>query len=183
MESIFKYKYNRTTIILSIITLLLMLFAAFIYYRITNNTYICVWILGVIVAINSLIILSIPRKLRLTPQALEIRCAIEMTQIYTEDIVSINKIDKSEIGRVMPIAASCGLWGHFGYYLDLRNWNTLKIYVTSWQNLVVIQDIYEDLYVVNCYDADEFIEQAIAQRNARRKQMAEYTLHQNTNIS
>lgn len=171
METSFKYKYYKGVIIRTVVFLLIMLSSIYLYFRLSGNTYIAAWILGVVVALTIFVTLSIPRHLRVTDKMLEIRCLLEMTRISMEDIVSVNKIEKRDLKWVIPIVASCGFCGHFGIYLDLRSWNTLKVYATSWQDLVVIEDIYEDLYVVNCQRADEFVELVIGARNARRKQV------------
>lgn len=157
MKDSFKYTHNKKVIRGTVIFLLLLLVTVYVYYRLSGNIYLAAWVLGVAGALTLFATMSIPRKINVSASMLEIQCLIELTQIPLEDVASISTIDRREFKWAVPLVASCGFFGYFGYYLDLRKWNTFKVYVTSWENLVVIQDVNEDLYVVNCPQRDELI--------------------------
>ncbi|MFI3265872.1 MAG: PH domain-containing protein [Rikenellaceae bacterium] len=176
MIQTFKYKYSKGLIRWSVFAFLIVLLAIYLVRIVTENHYLFAWIMGVFMALVIFATLSIPRFIKVGSAILEIHCLLEMTQIPMEDIVSVSKIERNDIKWVVPIIASCGFCGHFGYYLDLRNWNTFKVYASSRKNLVAIQDIYEDIYLVNCDQADELIEVVMNARNARRQVLAEQVL-------
>ena len=38
--------------------------------------------------------------------------------------------------------------GYFGYYFSFREWNLYKVYASERKNLVLIEDIYEDTFII-----------------------------------
>jgi hypothetical protein len=129
--------------------------------------YLPVWFLSIALAIVALALLSVPRSIRITSDALEIRCAVEISHIPLYHIRSVRRIERAELGRLVPVFASPGFFGWFGYWLAPRSWDFWKVYVTSWHGLVVIEDIYEQKFVVNADDPDRLCE-AVASRIASR---------------
>jgi hypothetical protein len=120
--------------------------------------YLSAWFLSIATAVVCLSILSIPRSLRVTEQALEIRCTVEITHIPYEHIESVRRIGRTELGRIIPLFASPGVFGYFGWWLDVRNWDIVKVYASSWHGLVLIEDIYEQRYIVSADDPDRLVE-------------------------
>lgn len=137
----------------------------------TFGAYLPAWFLSIAAAVIGLSILSIPRSIRITPQALEIRCVVEITHIPYEHIKSIGRIGRTELRRVYPIFASPGFFGYYGYWLDTRNWDIIKVYASSRHGLVIIEDIYEQRYIVSSERADELINAVRAEcRRCRAEQ-------------
>jgi hypothetical protein len=64
---------------------------------------------------------------------------------------------------MVPVFASPGFCGWFGYWLVPRSWDFVKVYVASWRGMVMIEDIYEQKYVVSADDPAALCE-AIASR-------------------
>lgn len=171
MKESFKYKYNKKLVRGTILFFLSFMLAIYLFDLIFDNRYLAAWALGVVLAVTIFALLSIPRYIKVSKSMLEIQCLLELTRIPLEDIASVEKIEKSDLKWAIPIIASCGFCGYFGYYIDLRNWNIFKIYASSWEDLVVIEDIYEDLFVVNCDRQDELIALVRERSEACRKEI------------
>jgi hypothetical protein len=120
--------------------------------------YLPVWFAGIATALVILTLLSVPRSIRITPDAVEIRCLVEITHIPHHHIRSVRRIERSELGLVVPVFASPGFLGYFGYWLAPLSWEFIKVYVASWRHLVLIEDIYEQKYVVSADDPDRLCE-------------------------
>ncbi len=112
--------------------------------------YLSAWFLSITIAFMALCALSIPRNIRTTSDAVEIGCLIEITHIPYNHVKSVRRVERAELKPFIPVFASPGFFGYFGYWLDLRNWDFVKVYATSWQGLVIIEDIYEQRYLVSC---------------------------------
>jgi hypothetical protein len=121
-----------------------------------------VWFSGLSIALVLLAILSIPRNIRVTGDAVEIRCVIEITHLPYHHIRSARRITLGELTPLVPIFASPGFFGWFGYWLDFQSWDFIKVYVTSWHGLVVIEDHYEQRYVVSSDDPDALCEAIVS---------------------
>jgi hypothetical protein len=88
---------------------------------------------------------------------------VEITHIPWHHIRSARRIGRIELRPLVPLFASPGLFGWFGYWLDVSDWDFIKLYATSWHGLVVIEDIYEQRFVVSVDDPDKLCG-AIAER-------------------
>jgi hypothetical protein len=125
--------------------------------------YLPVWFVSIALALVALALLSVPRSIRITSDAVEIRCTVEITHIPYHHIRSVRRTSRAELRPLVPLFASTGFFGWFGYWLDVQGWDLIKLYITSWHGLVVIEDIYEQRYVVNADDPDLLCE-AISSR-------------------
>lgn len=114
-----------------------------------------------------LYILSIPRYVSLDDTSIDIHCIVDLTRIHLEDVELIRRIEPDEFRRLWPLLGSYGFWGYFGYYFSFREWNLYKVYASERKNLVLIEDIYEDTFIISCEQADELITLVI---EARRPQ-------------
>ena len=56
------------------------------------------------------------------------------------------------------LLGSYGFGGYFGYFIDFRTLTFVKMYASKRHNLISITDVYEKTYIVNCDEADDFIE-------------------------
>lgn len=158
MEQRFKYNRDKRTRRLTWITsaAIAALFTAIALF--VGEEYVRAWIIVFISAIILLYILSIPRYIKVDQEALEIHCVVEMTRIPIEDINSVRKVARRDLGRLMILMGSYGFFGYYGYYLNIKRWEIIRIYAGEWDNLLEIEDIYEDKYMVSCREADRLIE-------------------------
>jgi hypothetical protein len=102
-------------------------------------------------------ILSIPRRIAILEETLEIQCISDTTEIDVREIASIRKVEKREMRWMMPLFASAGFFGYYGKFFDFREFETVTIYSSEWNNFVEITDIYDTRVYVSCREADNLI--------------------------
>lgn len=176
MKRTFKYERDRRCRRITWYTTagLLLLFTVMVL--LSGQQYFPAWIIFFILSILALEILSIPRFITLDDEALEIHCVVDMTRIHVEDIESIRRIGREEFKRLTPLLGSYGFGGYFGYYFDFSAWNFYKLYATERKHLVLIEDIYEDSYIVSCPDPDTLVDLAIRARDRKREEIFRATV-------
>ncbi len=152
-----KYQLDKHTRRLSLIITLVLVVALTALALLLADAYLRAWLIGLLLAIILLFVLSIPRYISLVEDTLEIHCVVELTRIQLEDIRSARTVSRSELSPLIPLLGSYGFFGYYGYYIDLRHWDVIKVYATQWNNLVLIEDIYETKYLVSCSDPDNLI--------------------------
>ncbi|GHV01763.1 hypothetical protein FACS1894159_10010 [Bacteroidia bacterium] len=154
-----RYYYTsdrRSRLITSIVvtvTALLSLLAG--YY--SHGGYFMAWVLSLVAGVAGLYALSIPRYIEIGQEAIEIHCVLELTTIRYEDLVSIRKLQPSDMRYCFPLLGSYGFFGYYGYYYNLLYWDVVKVYAGCWNNFVELEDIYEQRYIVSCDDPDAMI--------------------------
>lgn len=157
MTKQFRYRIDkrtkRLTWIISVLVLLLIGF--FVLY--SRSGYFPIWFSLFALTLLTLYILSIPRKITVTDDTFEIHCIVELTAIALDDIATIRKMEPAEMKFSFPVLAGYGFFGYYGYYYNFSEMSFFKVYASQWKNFVRIEDIYEDIYVVSCDDADELI--------------------------
>ena len=158
MEQRFKYKRDKRTKRLTWITSALVVAAFAAVALLVGEEYVRAWIIVLLFTLLLLYVLSIPRYIKVNREALEIHCVVEMTRIAVEDIRSVRKVTRVDTGRLLPALGSYGFFGYYGYYANLKRWEIVRVYASEWDNLVEIEDIYEDKYLVSCREADRLIE-------------------------
>lgn len=165
MTKEYRYRPDRRTWYATVMHIAVFAALAAILPYIYDGGYILAWFISIIVAVIGLMILSIPRRIVLTDEGLEIVCISDFTEIPYRDIVSVRTVTGREMRFFAPLFASAGFFGYYGYFLNLRKMDPVKIYASSWNNFVEITDIYEDKYYVSCDRADEMVA-IIAERTA-----------------
>lgn len=158
MQSRFKYKLDKHCRRLSVIYIVVMLGVFALIFFAGNGGYLQAWLYSILLAIVALFILSIPRYIRVDDDNLEIHCVVEMTRIEIRDVASVRRITRGEYPRLWLILGSYGFFGYYGYFFDFKQWELIKVYATERENLVEIEDIYEQKYIVSCREADRLIE-------------------------
>jgi hypothetical protein len=168
MKTTFKYtrdkRTRRLTWIISLVVGALLGFFA-LYSR---SGYFPIWFGLFALTLITLMVLSIPRRIVVTDKTFEIRCVVELTSIALEDVASIRKMEPGGMKFSFPVLGGYGFFGYYGYYYNFSELSFFKVYASQWNDFVRIEDIYEDIYVVNCADADGLIE---AVRTLRRQRM------------
>ncbi len=154
----FKYRLDRRARIITWSTLGGIVLVAGALWLFAPGEYLSAWFVSVSSAVVLLCFLSIPRSIRVTDKAVEIRCTIEITHIPYNHLRSVQRVERSELRPFVPLFASPGFFGRFGYWLDVRSWDMVKVYISSWEGLVMIEDIYEQRYLVNVDDPDLLVE-------------------------
>jgi len=121
------------------------------------------WFVSFVMAIAALMILSIPRRIVLLENKLEIQCVFDITEIDIREIARIRKVSNRRLRWTMLLFGSSGFCGYYGKFFDLRETEIITIYSSEWNNFVEITDIYDSRTYVSCRDADELIA-AVRQR-------------------
>ncbi len=155
----FKYRLDGRCRTITLCVLGVVLLAGGLLWWLSPGEYLPVWFASIALAIVVLAVLSIPRSIRITPEAVEVRCVVEITHIPWHHIRSVRRTDRAELRPFIPVFASPGFFGYFGHWLDLQNWDFVKVFATSWNGLVMIEDIYEQRYLVSTDDPDKLCEQ------------------------
>lgn len=167
----FKYSLDRRSKRITWGIIVLIVGLAVVFHFIWGTSYIPAWFLLFLLCIITLYILSFPRYLTIDDDALQIHCIVELTRIHVEEIEKIRRIDRDYFRRMIPLIGSYGFGGYYGYWFHLSDWEICKVYATERKQLVLIEDIYEDIYIVSCTDPDRLIELCMEARNRKRKQI------------
>ncbi len=153
----FKYKFDRRTIMLTVLTLLLCTAGAVLLYTLYTGGFFSAWFVSFVVALLALMILSIPRRIVLLDNTLEIQCIFDITEIEVSEIARIRKVRTRKLRWSMLLFGSAGFFGYYGKYFDLKEFDVITIYASEWNNFVEIVDIYDSRTYVSCRDADVLI--------------------------
>lgn len=167
----FKYSLDRRSKRITWGIIVLIVGLTVVFHFVWGTSYIPAWFLLFLLCIITLYILSFPRYLTIDDDALQIHCIVELTRIHVEEIEKIRRIDRDYFRRMIPLIGSYGFGGYYGYWFHLSDWEICKVYATERKQLVLIEDIYEDIYIVSCTDPDRLIELCMEARNRKRKQI------------
>lgn len=166
MKSLWKYTFDRRTRRLTVVWMAVLASVVGGLVIASRSGYFPAWFAIFLATVGLLYVLSIPRKIRLTSRALEIRCVIELTSIPLADISSIRRMEPGEMRGCFPLLGSYGFFGYYGWYYHLAEFSIFKVYCSQWRDFVRIDDIYETTYVVNCEQADELIARVMEAKKA-----------------
>ncbi len=136
-----------------------MLGAGTLIWLLYVGGYFSAWFISVVAALVGLMVLSIPRRIVVDKNAVSIVCVLEIVELPIAEIASVRLIEPTESRWIVPLFASRGFFGYYGYYLDLSSLDRVHFYATEWQNLVEIVDIYDDRYYVSCREHEQLIAQ------------------------
>ncbi len=154
MTTVYKYRFDRHTLYLSGVYLLAFVLMGAGLYTLYEGGYLSAWFTSFIVALIALMSLSIPRRICVTEESVEVRCLLDITEIKRSEIVSVRRIEPRQMKWVVPIFGGCGFFGYYGHYLDLRHFERVRIYASEWRNFVEITDVYDERLIVSCAEAD-----------------------------
>ncbi len=157
MQSVYKYRFSRRTIYLSIVYLVVFALLGWLLYHLYEGGYLSAWFTSFIVALIALMALSIPRKIVVTEDRVEIRCLLDITEIRRDEIASVRRVETRRMKWFLPIFGGYGFFGYYGHFLDLRRLDRVRIYASEWRNFVEITDIYEERLYVSCTEADRLV--------------------------
>ena len=153
----YKYRANYGTWHWSVIHIIGFVAVAVAFVYIYDGGYMLAWVISFLVALIALMILSVPRKIVLTDEGMEICCVSDRTSITYADIASARVVPKREMRWFVPIFASMGFFGYYGYFLNLRKMDLVTVYASKWDDFVEITDIFDDKYYVSCDRRDELV--------------------------
>lgn len=159
MQSIYKYRFDRRTIYWTLVHWVVFVLLGVALYELYEGGYLSAWFTSFIGALVALMALSIPRRIVVTEQTLEVRCLLDITEIRRDEIASVRRVDPRQMKWIIPIFGGCGFFGYYGHFFDLKHFERVRIYASKWNNFVEIKDIYEDRLYVSCDEADRLVEE------------------------
>ncbi len=154
---IYKYRFDRRTIYWTLVYLVVFILLGGLLYHLYEGGYLSAWFTSFIVALIALMSLSIPRRIVVSDETVEIRCLLDITEIRRDEIASVRRVDARRMQWFVPIFGGCGFFGYYGHFIDLRRFDRVRLYASEWRNFVEITDIYEDRLYVSCADADRLV--------------------------
>ena len=157
MLSVYKYRFSRRTIYVSIFYLAVFALLGWALYHLYEGGYLSAWFTSFIVALIALMALSIPRKIVVSDDRVEVRCLLDITEIRRDEIASVRRVENRRMKWFLPIFGGYGFFGYYGHFIDLRRLDRVRIYASEWRNFVEITDIYDDRLYVSCADADRLV--------------------------
>ena len=157
MPTIYKYRFGRRTLYWTMVYLVVFVLLGILLFRLYEGGYLSAWFTSFIVALIALMALSIPRRIVVGEETVEICCLLDITEIRRNEIASVRRVETRRMKWVFPIFGVCGFFGYYGHFLDLRKLERIRIYASEWNNFVEITDIYDERLYVSCAQADELI--------------------------
>ncbi|MFI3259439.1 MAG: PH domain-containing protein [Rikenellaceae bacterium] len=156
---LYEYKLDQQTIWWTAIHIVAIIFGGIAIFGLYLGGLFSAWFCLFVLAFVLLMVLSIPRTISLTDRRLTINSVLDVTSIEIKDIVSAKKVSPRKIRWIFPIFASCGFFGHYGYFFDFRSRRVLAIYITHWRYLIEIVDKDDNYYYISSHQRDELIEE------------------------
>lgn len=127
--------------------------------------YLAAWVSMACVVIIALCLLSVPRRIIIGEESVELRCLVDTTYIPLSRIVDVEVLENGALGSKIPLVGIYGFWGYYGHYLDVRKWRIYRVYATR-RNKSVVVHTTKRRYVVSC-GAPEMMRQMILSAKAR----------------
>lgn len=157
MTRSFRYNTDRKTIVKSVLFLLLIVAGAVLLYVLYTGGAFSAWFLSAVLAVLALMVLSIPQRIVLLDDTLEIQCISDITEINIREIASVRRVERRDMRWIILLFGASGFFGYYGKFFDLKEFDVVTIYASEWNNFVEITDIYDTRTYISCREADEFI--------------------------
>ena len=156
-EKTYKYHLGKIVIYTSILYLTAFIGLSVLLGFIYEGGYISAWFISLILAVLALMVLSIPRKVVLADDGIEIHCISDYTLLEYADIASIRPVERKEMKACLPIFGAVGFFGHYGRFLNLRTMEFVHIYASRWGKFVEITEIDGDKYYISCEEGADMV--------------------------
>lgn len=89
MQSTYKYRFDHSTIYWTLIYIIVFVLLGGLLYHLYEGGYLSAWFTSFIVALVALMSLSIPRKIVVSDETVEVRCLLDITEIRRDEIASV----------------------------------------------------------------------------------------------
>jgi hypothetical protein len=110
--------------------------------------------------------LSVPRRIILRDEELELRCLVETTYIPLGSIVDVEVLGSEGLLRKFPLLGVGGFWGYLGFWIEFGSWKILRTYVTHRKKCVAIHTSRRR-YLISC-GAPDLLRSELLAAKARR---------------
>lgn len=153
----FRYRIDRRTWYWTLLHVVVYLGLGAALYLLYEGGYFSAWFVSSIGALLLLMALSIPRRLLIDEEYLEVRCLLDATEIRRDEIASVRRLEAEELRGVIPILGGCGFFGYYGHFFDLKHFERVRIYASEWRNMVEVTTIYEERIWLSSGEADALV--------------------------
>ena len=111
MEKTYKYRFSRRAIYWTLVYLVVFVLLGWLLYHLYEGGYLSAWFTSFIVALIALMSLSIPRRIVVTDEKIEVRCLLDITEIRRDEIASVRRVDPRRMKWFFPVFGGCGFFG------------------------------------------------------------------------
>lgn len=153
-----EFKFTRRTRKWTILHIILFVLVGLVMTYMFDGGYVLAWYTMLALAIIAIMVLSIPRRMRLQEDQLRIECVMDCVEIKYEDIVSVRAVATYMTRPFCPLFAGLGFFGFYGHFLNLMSLETVQVYAGKWDSFVEITTMYDDKIYVSTDDQELFVE-------------------------
>lgn len=154
----FLMTYDKRTRYLTALFIGVIVVVLTYFFISSGGSYLPAWLTILGVAIALLAVLSVPRHVIVSPQAVEIHCVLELIEIKFSQIERIKLLERRDMKWCVPFFGICGIFGYFGYYVNLRQMRTFRLYTRKWNNFIMIEDRDGNRFVFSVENPEQLIE-------------------------
>lgn len=152
-----KYKTSIFVVFITAFLILIVLATSLILFTESSGTYLYRWFAFTSGAILILLGLSAPSSIVITNKNINLNSLVDLTQIPICSIEHISVIHKKEYKYYFPLLVSFGYLGYYGYFFNFKYRELCKIYVSRYDNWIVIKTNQGTKYITNVRNPNEFI--------------------------
>ncbi|MBP3440673.1 MAG: hypothetical protein J6K24_05455 [Tidjanibacter sp.] len=163
MEQTMRYgRLDRRARTITVVVLLLLVgLCVALFLTSGGANYLAAWTTSVAIALVALCMLSLPRRIILSDEELELRCLLETTYIRLSSIVDVEIVEGSGLSRKLPLLGTCGFGGYCGFWLDLATRRLYRCYIASRRQCVAIHTSHRR-YLISAEEPTLLREQILA---------------------
>ena len=133
MQSVYKYRFSRTTLYWTVVYLAAFGLLGWLLYHLYEGGYLSAWFTSFIVALVAPHGAVDPRRIVVTDDRVEVRCLLDITEIRRDEIASVRRVEPRRMKWFVPIFGGFGFFGYYGHFLDLRRFDRVKLYASEWK--------------------------------------------------
>lgn len=152
-----KFKYSITNLFGMALYVAVVVGVGYLISLISLGSYIIAWYITMVSSMTILHILTIPRYILLSHNAIEIRCLLKVVTIDSSSIEEIKKVSPRELHFAIPLSLWFGFWGSVGLFITLPKLKLARFYITESRYLLRIKTLSGRLYYISCRERDSII--------------------------
>ncbi len=152
-----RFKYSITNLLGMALYIAVAVGVGYLILLISLGDYIIAWYITMVSSMTILHILTIPRYILLSQNAIEIRCLLKVVTIDSSSIEKIEKVSPRELHFAIPLSLWFGFWGSVGLFFIPKKFKLARFYITESRYLLKIKTLSGRLYYISCRERDSII--------------------------